>query len=257
MKDVRWAAMGGAGFALGVVSTLLYARFTVLPRTVATVSAPEKSAPVVFTPPPAAVTPVVTIPPGAAPTSPSATTSPKPPAAPKAAKSTKAVALATKTTRRDSVSNVDDAGVMQLIIPVEGIRASQLRDTYSDARGSGRKHDAIDIMAAHGTPVLAAAPAVVVKQDRGARGGIALYARAPDNHTIYYYAHLDRYAPGVVEGTTLRAGDVLGYVGDTGNAGPGNYHLHFEITTTADPKRYWGGVSHNPYPLLRSGITVK
>lgn len=170
-------------------------------------------------------------------------------------------ATAPKTTstppRRDAVSNIDGAGAMQLIIPVMGINAAQLRDTYSDARGSGRRHDAIDIMAPHNTPVIAAAPAVVVKRDHGARGGIALYALAADRSTIYYYAHLDRYAPGVVEGTTLRAGDVLGYVGDTGNAGAGNYHLHFEITTTSDPKRYWGGASHNPYPLLRKGITVR
>ncbi len=149
----------------------------------------------------------------------------------------------------------DRATMMQLVIPVKGIRSNELRDTYNDARGAGRRHDAIDIMAAHNTPVLAAAPARVVRRDNGARGGIALYAMAADNRTIYYYAHLDRYAPGIVEGTQLRAGDVVGYVGDTGNAGAGNYHLHFEITTTADPKRYWGGASHNPYPLLRTGIT--
>jgi peptidoglycan LD-endopeptidase LytH len=142
-----------------------------------------------------------------------------------------------------------------LIIPVQGVRASQLRDTFSDARGSGRSHDAIDIMAPHNTPVLAAAPAVVVRQDSGARGGIALYALGADQRTIYYYAHLDRYAEGIVEGKTLRAGDVIGYVGDTGNAGAGNYHLHFEITTTNDPKKYWNGVSLNPYRVLRTGIT--
>ncbi|MEO5509996.1 MAG: M23 family metallopeptidase [Longimicrobiales bacterium] len=142
-----------------------------------------------------------------------------------------------------------------LIIPVQGVRASQLRDTYSDARGSGRRHDAIDIMAPRGTLVIAAAPGVIVKQDNGERGGIAMYVLAPDQKTIYYYAHLDRYAEGMSKGRALQAGEVLGYVGNTGNAGPGNYHLHFEITTTSDPKRYWGGAPQNPYPLLQSGIT--
>ena len=145
----------------------------------------------------------------------------------------------------------------QLLIPVLGIRSDQLRDTYSDARGSGRRHDAIDIMAPQGTPVIAAAPATVIKRDNGARGGIALYALGADNRTIYYYAHLDRYADGVVEGKRLDAGDVVGYVGDTGNAGKGNYHLHFEITTTSDPKHYWGGAPRNPFPALKQGITVR
>jgi murein DD-endopeptidase MepM/ murein hydrolase activator NlpD len=132
-----------------------------------------------------------------------------------------------------------------------------LRDTYSDARGSGRRHDAIDIMAARGTPVLAAASSTVVKRDHGARGGTALYALGDDGRTVYYYAHLDGYADGITPGTKLNAGDVIGYVGNTGNAGPNNYHLHFEITTTKDPRRYWGGASTNPYPILRNGVTIR
>ena len=78
---------------------------------------------------------------------------------------------------------------------------------------------------------------------------------APDQRTIYYYAHLQKYADGMVEGRKIEAGDVIGYVGDTGNAGIGNYHLHFEIMTTTDPRRYWGGAQINQYPLLREGIT--
>jgi murein DD-endopeptidase MepM/ murein hydrolase activator NlpD len=158
--------------------------------------------------------------------------------------------------KKAKVSTLDITGESQLIIPVLGIKSSQLRDTYSDARGAGRKHDAIDIMAAHNTPVIAAADATVMKLDRGERGGITLYALGSDGKTVYYYAHLDHYEEGIKPGTHLNAGDVLGYVGDTGNAGPGNYHLHFEITTTSNPKRYWGGESHNPFPLLRKGITV-
>jgi murein DD-endopeptidase MepM/ murein hydrolase activator NlpD len=138
-----------------------------------------------------------------------------------------------------------------LLIPVQGVGAANLVDTYEQARGQGRRHDAIDIMAERGTPVLAVADGVVMKLFQSERGGITLYELAPDRRTIYYYAHLDRYAPGIAEGQPLRRGQVLGYVGDTGDAEPGNYHLHFEVSTTADPRKYWGGVPENPYPLLQ------
>jgi peptidoglycan LD-endopeptidase LytH len=139
----------------------------------------------------------------------------------------------------------------RLLIPVHGVAAASLVDTYEDARGEGRRHDAIDIMAPRGTPVLATADGVVMKLFQSALGGTTLYQLAADARTIYYYAHLDRYAPGMAEGRALRRGEVLGYVGNTGSAGPGNYHLHFEISTTEDPTRYWGGLPQNPYPLLQ------
>jgi murein DD-endopeptidase MepM/ murein hydrolase activator NlpD len=143
----------------------------------------------------------------------------------------------------------------QLLVPVQGVKASQLVDTYTQARGQGRVHDAIDIMAPRGTPVLATAEGVVLKLFQSDRGGITLYELAPDQRTIYYYAHLDRYAAGMGEGRALHQGDVLGYVGDTGNAGAGNNHLHFEVSTTADPKRYWAGTPQNPYPLLKGAAS--
>jgi murein DD-endopeptidase MepM/ murein hydrolase activator NlpD len=143
------------------------------------------------------------------------------------------------------------ASGLGLLIPVQGVGASSLVDTYQQSRGQGRRHDAIDIMAPRGTPVLAVADGVVMKLFQSGRGGITLYELAPDRRTIYYYAHLDRYAPGIAEGRPLRRGQVLGYVGNTGDAGPGNYHLHFEVSTTTDPRKYWGGVPQNPYPLLR------
>jgi peptidoglycan LD-endopeptidase LytH len=142
------------------------------------------------------------------------------------------------------------AASSRLLIPVRGVQAASLVDTYEQARGQGRRHDAIDIMAPRGTPVVAASDGVVMKLFESERGGTTLYQLAPDGRTIYYYAHLDRYAPGMAEGRALRRGEVLGYVGDTG-AEPGNYHLHFEVSTTLDPDQYWGGVPQNPYPLLR------
>jgi murein DD-endopeptidase MepM/ murein hydrolase activator NlpD len=142
-------------------------------------------------------------------------------------------------------------GALGLMIPVQGVPAAKLVDTYDQARGQGRRHDAIDIMAAQGTPVVAVSDGVVMKLFQSARGGITLYQLAPDRRTIYYYAHLDHYAAGIAEGRPLRRGQLLGYVGNTGDAGPGNYHLHFEVSTTRDPAKYWGGVAQNPYPLLR------
>jgi murein DD-endopeptidase MepM/ murein hydrolase activator NlpD len=138
-----------------------------------------------------------------------------------------------------------------LAIPVAGITAGKLQDTYSDARSEGRVHNAIDIMAPGGTPVIAAADGKIVKLFSSERGGITIYELAPNNRVVYYYAHLERYADGLAEGQTVRRGETIAYVGDTGNAGPGNYHLHFEISIVNDARQYWGGVPINPYPILR------
>ncbi|HKQ51880.1 MAG TPA: peptidoglycan DD-metalloendopeptidase family protein [Pyrinomonadaceae bacterium] len=138
-----------------------------------------------------------------------------------------------------------------LLIPVEGVRPEDLRDTFEEARSAGRTHDAIDIPAARGTPVLAAADGRIVKLWQSVPGGTTIYQLDPDNRTVYYYAHLDRYADGLAEGHFARRGEVIAYVGDTGNAGAGNYHLHFSVLIVADPQRYWDGTNVNPYPLLR------
>lgn len=141
-------------------------------------------------------------------------------------------------------------GTLKLIIPVAGVRPDQLIDTFTDARSEGRVHDAIDIPAAAGTPVLAAADGVITKLFQSERGGTTIYQLSTDKKLIFYYAHLQRYADGLAEGSYVRQGDVIAYVGDTGNAGPGNYHLHFSISIVNDPKRYWEGANINPYPLL-------
>ncbi len=142
------------------------------------------------------------------------------------------------------------------IIPVAGVRREQLRDTFDEARSEGRVHEAIDIMAARGTPVLAAADGTVVKLFNSEKGGITIYQLSTDQKVVYYYAHLDSYADGLTEGKRVRQGEVIGAVGDTGNAGPGNYHLHFAIWLISDPKHYWTGVNLNPYPLLRGASTI-
>jgi peptidoglycan LD-endopeptidase LytH len=142
------------------------------------------------------------------------------------------------------------AGTLNLIIPVAGVRPEQLIDTFADARSEGRVHDAIDIPAPADTPVLAAADGKILKLFQSERGGTTIYQLSPDNKLVFYYAHLARYSDGLGEGKQVRQGDVIAYVGDTGNAGPGNYHLHFSISVVTDPKRYWDGYNINPYPLL-------
>ena len=139
---------------------------------------------------------------------------------------------------------------VKLLIPVAGIRADQLIDTFTAARSEGRVHDAIDIPAAKDTAVLAAADGTIVKLFQSKLGGTTVYQLDPDNKTIYYYAHLDKYADGLTEGHLAHRGETIAYVGDTGNAGPGNYHLHFSISIVSDPKRYWEGTNINPYLLL-------
>ena len=156
---------------------------------------------------------------------------------------------------RDQPPTVEESGddvatPGSLLVPVRGVRPEQLMDTYTQARGAGRSHDAIDIPAPKGTPVVASADGTVLKKFRSERGGVTLYVLLPDRRTLHYYAHLDRYAEGIAEGKAVRRGDVLAFVGDTGNAGAGNTHLHFEVSTTADPGRFWGGEPRNPYPLL-------
>lgn len=141
-------------------------------------------------------------------------------------------------------------GTLKLTIPVAGVRPEQLQDTFTDARSEGRLHDAIDIPAPPGTPVLAVADGEIARLFQSERGGTTIYQISPDKELVFYYAHLQQYADGLAPGKFVRQGEVIGYVGDTGNAGAGNYHLHFSISVIADPKRYWEGTNINPYPLL-------
>jgi peptidoglycan LD-endopeptidase LytH len=139
-----------------------------------------------------------------------------------------------------------------LAIPVQGIGLSDLQDTYTHSRGGGsRVHNAIDIMAPHGTPVLAAAPGIVERlfYSRGG-GGITVYIRSDDRRWIYYYAHLQEYAPGLEEGQRVERGQVIARVGSTGNASPDGPHLHFAVHRAHPDDDWHGGTPVNPYPLL-------
>lgn len=141
-----------------------------------------------------------------------------------------------------------------LLLPVQGVQRAQLRDTFTNARSEGRVHDAIDIMAPAGTPVLAVADGTVEKLFDSERGGLTVYQFEPSGRWCYYYAHLQRYADGLAEKQAIKRGDVIGYVGSTGNASAEAPHLHFEVHVLGPEKQWWKGESINPYPLFQSPL---
>ena len=136
-----------------------------------------------------------------------------------------------------------------LDVPVQGVARAQLRDNFSEAR-SGHAHEAIDILAPRGTPVLSATDGRVLKLFESKAGGHMVYAADATDRFILMYAHLDYYAPGLEEGMVLRRGQVIGYVGTSGNAPVETPHLHFAIARGHPSVKWWKGVPINPYPLL-------
>jgi peptidoglycan LD-endopeptidase LytH len=146
------------------------------------------------------------------------------------------------------LSDFDRLRARGLVIPVQGKSARDLHDNFAELRGA-RPHEAIDILAPRGTPVVAAADGTVKKLFTSVPGGLTVYELDPEEAYCYYYAHLDRYAEGLVEGKKLARGDLVGYVGTTGNAPAGTPHLHFTIFRLGPEKRWWEGTPINPYPL--------
>jgi murein DD-endopeptidase MepM/ murein hydrolase activator NlpD len=137
-----------------------------------------------------------------------------------------------------------------LAMPLPNLRPAQLLDTYADPRGSSRQHEALDIMAPAGTPVLAVADGQVAKLFTSDQGGLTLYQFDPTGRYAYYYAHLLGYAAGLAEKQQVKRGQVIGYVGSTGNASPDAPHLHFAVFVLGPEKQWWKGTPINPYPLL-------
>lgn len=145
-----------------------------------------------------------------------------------------------------------------IAIPVLGVTASQLRDTYDAPRGAGRIHHAMDILIERGTPVVAAVDGVILKLYQSGPGGITIYLADHEGDILYYYAHLDRYERGLAEGDLVDRGQVIGYVGTTGNAPADAPHLHFSIEHLPETGEWWKGQPINPFPILVSrGYTVE
>lgn len=136
-----------------------------------------------------------------------------------------------------------------LVVPVAGVAPSSLSDHYEQARGE-RVHEAIDILAPTGTPVVAVDDGRIEKLFASRPGGFTVYHYDPASQLAYYYAHLDRYAEGLREGMEVKRGDVIGYVGTSGNADPATPHLHFAVFRLGSPPQWWEGEAVNPYPAL-------
>ena len=137
-----------------------------------------------------------------------------------------------------------------LTMPIASVAPSQLFDSFDEKRGSARRHEAIDIPAPRGTPVLSATAGRVMRLYSSKDGGLMVYTTDETERFILMYAHLDGYAPGLADGATLTRGQPIGIVGTTGNAPPNVPHLHFAIARTPNVARWWTGVPLNPYPLL-------
>ena len=158
--------------------------------------------------------------------------------------------VATRTA--PATSTADDMQILatrRLLMPVQGFDPKTLRDNFDETRGI-RRHEALDIMAARGTPVVAADDGTIAKLFRSVAGGITIYQYDRSEKFVYYYAHLDRYRDGLAQGEPVKRGDVIGYVGSTGNAPANAPHLHFTIFLLGPEKKWWRGTAVNPYPYL-------
>lgn len=138
----------------------------------------------------------------------------------------------------------------KLLIPVEGIKLAQLSDNFDQPRGSERHHEALDIMAPKGTKVIAVADGKIAKLFNSKPGGLTVYQFDPEEKLAYYYAHLDKYAEGLQEGAQVKRGDLIGYVGVTGNSDPAAPHLHFAVIELTPEKQWWKGTPINPFPMM-------
>ena len=147
--------------------------------------------------------------------------------------------------------DVDELRHRSLTLPVQGIKREELRDTFHEKRGASRRHEAIDILAPRNTPVFAVEDGEIAKLFVSVAGGITIYQFDPDEEYVYYYAHLEKYAEGLEEGDDIKRGQIIGYVGTTGNAPRETPHLHFAIFKMTDEKRWWQGTPIDPYSVLR------
>jgi murein DD-endopeptidase MepM/ murein hydrolase activator NlpD len=146
---------------------------------------------------------------------------------------------------------LEDLRHHHLLIPVQGVDASKLTDTFKDARAGGVPHDGIDILAPRRTPVLAVEGGTVEKLFTSERGGLTIYQFDPSRTYTYYYAHLDAYAGGLSEHARVARGQVIGYVGTTGNAPKNTPHLHFEVMVLTPAKQWWKGTDLDPFLIWR------
>jgi len=136
-------------------------------------------------------------------------------------------------------------------IPVEGVRPDQLVRSFDDKRGGLRTHEALDILAPRNTPVKAIEEGKIARLFESKAGGTTIYQFDPTEQYCYYYAHLERYAEGLREGDNVKKGQVIGYVGTSGNAPKNTPHLHFAVFKLTAARHWWEGTPIDPYDILR------
>ncbi len=157
----------------------------------------------------------------------------------------------TSTTPHVGLEPTHDLQSRHLEMPVRGVPRTALHDTFDETRDSARRHEALDILAPRNTPVVAVEDGTIVKLFVSKAGGNTIYQFDPTSSYAYYYAHLERYAENVHEGQHVQRGEVIGYVGTSGNAPKDTPHLHFAIFKLDDQKHWWQGAAINPFPALR------
>jgi murein DD-endopeptidase MepM/ murein hydrolase activator NlpD len=150
-----------------------------------------------------------------------------------------------------SPESAGELNARHLLVPVEGVSRDQLTRQFSDKRGTAREHEALDILAPRNTPVRAVEAGRIARLFLSKAGGITVYQFDPSEQYCYYYAHLERYAEGLREGDRVTAGQVLGYVGTSGNAPKDTPHLHFAVFRLTDEKHWWEGTPIDPYDVLK------
>jgi murein DD-endopeptidase MepM/ murein hydrolase activator NlpD len=139
----------------------------------------------------------------------------------------------------------------KLVIPVAGVQAKDLVDSFDDRRSTNRHHNALDIMAARNTPVLAAVSGRILKIHNSVAGGLTIYMSDPTSRYVMMYGHLNSFRDGIKEGQAVKQGEILGFVGSTGNANPLAPHLHFQVTRNDNMKEWWKGTPINPFLVFR------
>jgi murein DD-endopeptidase MepM/ murein hydrolase activator NlpD len=137
--------------------------------------------------------------------------------------------------------------------PISGLSLADLRDTFEEVH-NGHRHEAIDLLEPRGTPVHAVVSGTIRKLFLSKPGGNTIYEFDETGVYCYYYAHLDGYAEGLREGMRVERGDVIGFVGSTGNADARAPHLHFAIFELGPERQWWKGKAVNPYPRLVDAV---
>ena len=138
----------------------------------------------------------------------------------------------------------------QLMVPVAGVSPDEVPDNFRAPRGGVRLHRALDIPAPRGTPVLSADDGRVLRLHRNRKGGLTIYATDTSEHFVYYYAHLSAYRRGLAKGAHLVRGQVIGFVGTTGNARGRKPHLHFQVLVRSKSGKPWRGDAIDPRPFF-------